>query len=400
MAMGPFSSLDAIVSHTVDSVPAYKHLAKDWSRFPIVTKREYRAHYDKYLSEELPKDKRDAIMSEVDRLSATTVISHERKVGNITLERSSGTTGPPVWYPRSHAEKAILAVNLARTRRKIDPEFAPTSFGDLNSLFILSGLAPKMDPEETKRVYLSLVDRHCQHLYGHLGLLHAHATMLHASNTRIPFRVIETTGDYLDQERASNLKASFGCKIWNQFGTRETWALGYSTDESSAFDLLEENIVELIDDQGRTVTEFGVLGSIVVTSTIMRLFPIIRFSIGEAGCWKLDGSTRKLLLDEERITSKIVHPNGQSLSGNKTLKRLIESVRTAQGAQVMRSWKVRKEAHSLRVFIETDDMVCADDIKRVLQENAHTLGMIPIEIVEWQGWQPFEKRILYVDRSA
>jgi phenylacetate-CoA ligase len=94
------------------------------------------------------------------------------------------------------------------------------------------------------------------------------------------FSSIITTGGTLTDETAALLHEAFGARVHNQYGSRDCGALGCSCDHGLIHTHAPNVYIEVVDENGRQVPA-GATGSVLVTFLGNRVFPIIRFEIGD-----------------------------------------------------------------------------------------------------------------------
>jgi len=124
----------SFASTTTPAYFAYRGAALE--QFPITTKTDYRKSYIDYLSNTVNDTDKALILDRISSLLRyTTNGPREFRAGTFYLERSSGTSGPCVWFPRSPRERVQLSLTSLEVRRNLDPEFSINRFLDLNIYF-------------------------------------------------------------------------------------------------------------------------------------------------------------------------------------------------------------------------------------------------------------------------
>src|SRR5690606_24793151 len=103
------------------------------------------------------------------------------------------------------------------------------------------------------------------------------------ARTPIPsLRAVQTSAETLTPEDRLFIQARLGAPVFNRYGAREVGNLAHECDAHHGLHLLmENNIVEVVDDRGRPLTEPGDEGDIVVTSLTNLATPLIRYRLGD-----------------------------------------------------------------------------------------------------------------------
>jgi phenylacetate-CoA ligase len=98
-----------------------------------------------------------------------------------------------------------------------------------------------------------------------------------------PQRAVVSTSGTLYPAMRQTMERSFGCKVFDQYGSREVSVIagdcGHSRGEHVA---METNLVEIVDESGVSCPA-GVEGDILVTSLTNFAMPLIRYRIGDRG---------------------------------------------------------------------------------------------------------------------
>jgi phenylacetate-CoA ligase len=395
--------IDRILRHACAAVPYYRGFdGASFKEFPLITKVDYRARFEQFVSTDLTPGIRARILAEVERASRLNV-GEQKEVwfGDWSIERSSGTTGPAVWYPRSRLERCHLSFAVARARRRYFSGYSAKTFIDLTEAYARGLLPREITADAARESFVALSTQGYKYLYGTLGLLSGFVDKLNESNCPQAYEIVEVAGEYLDSARAIDIERAFRCTVLNQYGCRETWAIGYAMGGQDEFEVLPDVVVELVDEQGLAINESGVAGMVVVTSGILETMPIIRFVTGDFAAWKDVGDTRLLVLEDERANAKLRwYEGGPLVSGTQTMKTLINSVISPTGRQVVKTWRITRRDDGYYVYLHPDDRECENSIRAAFSSRSELLGTSPVHFVEWAGWSVGEKRILYVDKRS
>jgi phenylacetate-CoA ligase len=97
-------------------------------------------------------------------------------------------------------------------------------------------------------------------------------------------RVAWNGGEMLFPQQSELFRRAFGVPILNLYGGREIGAMCYQTASGNPLWVLRPLVfVEIVDDAGKPVPP-GEAGRLILTSTICRGTPFLRYDIGDVGC--------------------------------------------------------------------------------------------------------------------
>lgn len=97
---------------------------------------------------------------------------------------------------------------------------------------------------------------------------------------------IELFGEHLYDHQLQTLREVFHCPILNQYGHSERAVMAGSVPgDDRLYFWPQYGHVELVDTQGSTITEPGVVGEIVGTSFDNYVMPFVRYRTGDMGAW-------------------------------------------------------------------------------------------------------------------
>ena len=93
-------------------------------------------------------------------------------------------------------------------------------------------------------------------------------------------KIIENNGSYLSKSLIAEYEKFFQCRIVNNYGCREVWNIAY---ECLCGQLHVNNniLLELVDEDNNVITTPNTVGSVVITSLILKRMPIIRYKLGD-----------------------------------------------------------------------------------------------------------------------
>ncbi|MCG8697644.1 MAG: hypothetical protein MI922_06280, partial [Bacteroidales bacterium] len=97
-----------------------------------------------------------------------------------------------------------------------------------------------------------------------------------------PKGIICTTAPLLEEAR-QHIETTFGCKVFNQYGSREVGTIASECEAQDGLHIFSPmQKIEILDDQGKPVPA-GQSGEIVITNLTNHAMPLIRYRIGDTG---------------------------------------------------------------------------------------------------------------------
>lgn len=348
--------LASVLEHARAHCPYYAHLGSGEAvlrRFPVINRAILRANLGEFVTER--DDARAALLEAVrngPRVKGQSAVSEFRFSADIYIEQTSGSSGVPLRIPKTTSERSQLSLAAWRCRMRYDPAIKPQTFLPLfhRALDEPLPVSPfESSPAGIVRFYDWLNARRFRWIHAPPGLIGYHANVLRNIRTERPapaLQFVEVSGSRPEEAVIAAIKSVLGAAVINQYGTRETWAIGYA-DELNAFTVNRDAVhVELLDADDRAITEPGVEGAVAVTSKVLRLMPVIRYKTGDRGCWvaaepgRADGAC-KLQLSPERDIN-MLRFKGKWISGNILFKDVLHRIDHAIGYGYAEYMQIRK----------------------------------------------------------
>lgn len=300
------------------------------SELPIVDKKLIRQNFNIFLHndiinsnnfEEIISLNKDYYKEYTYRLPST----------SITCEFTSGSSGIPFLTIKSSQERIILGKKLWHLRNLFSP-IEPKDFFNIIHDKQGNGYPFPFESEEneynrTKKEIEFLQNSSFKWWYGSDYRLNMYCEFL--KNHDITFKnleVIENNGSFLsDEERNAYMKA-FKCRVANNYGCKELWAIAYDCIYGYLHLNDEHVLFELIDEDGKIINEPNVIGRVVVTSLKLKYMPIIRYFLGDYAYY-LSGkclcgcNSKRIVLVPGRYRI-----DGTDLYGNQVFRRIIQGM--------------------------------------------------------------------------
>lgn len=395
-----FLSVRSVLENAVRWTDAYRECdPEDIRSFPIVNKKDHRSSPENYLSNKTYPFDRSSLLKALVDLNHTGSESACANISGVVFDRSSGTSGPPISYPRTLREQLVLFHQHGKMRKNISSEFSYNKFCDLGDMLVkVERESGRSNSEVVDMAFEKVYKIQASHLHGQYGLVASFLSWMKKNSINSCVKLIELTGEYLDESRLDEIQQISGAKVVNLYGSREVWTIGVASDDGNGFEVSENVYVEILDDRGEKIDEPDILGNIVVTSCLLELFPVIRFDLGDLGFWKWESGRRKLCLLDHRQASDLRTECGTRLPGKKFLQSCINNAFSSIGSWVKGDWKARSTGNLLRVFFSDEsDFLGVDAVAEILREQRQFHSFTKVEFCRWEGWRVDEKRILYFE---
>lgn len=133
--------------------------------------------------------------------------------------------------------------------------------------------------------YVKFLKRHANRVLegfpSAVGLL---ADFVLARGDRIPMRAVFTDGEPLSVTLRSRIESAFCTRVFNTYGNTELCGLIQQCEHQKMHVNPEYGFLEIVDDDGAPV-KCGETGYFVWTGFINDSMPLLRYKIGDRGCW-------------------------------------------------------------------------------------------------------------------
>jgi phenylacetate-CoA ligase len=332
--------LQSTLRYAVENAKFYKALGisgENLSEFPIVNRTLVRDRFRDLLT--VSGRTGDAILGIIEGSDIPAEATKKTEFGfgsTYVIEQTSGTSGIPLRLVKSTKERTKLSLETWKRRVAIDSALTVGKFFPIFHRVLDEPMA--CDPFATTsdgiaRFYNWISEKQIRWLHAPVRLLAFQALALRQRSLRFPesLKFIELSGSSVSADDVALLE-SLGAQVVNQYGTRESWAIGYALG-SDAFDLVKESVhVELLDENNRRIEIENKEGNVVITSCILRALPIIRYMTGDRGVWD---SCRNGLSNRKKIMRlaltgdrelNMLTIGGKRVSGNTFFKDLLYKI--------------------------------------------------------------------------
>ena len=281
-----------ILRFVSENIPYYKRMGKEagLADYPIVNKYLIRDHYEDFLPVNLPTGDKEEILKVLkgNFNKKGKSINEVYDFGKYTFEETTGTSGIPFRVVKSKEDRVRAGLSVWKKRREIDPYVSPGNLLRFNHTGIHDvNLEPYNYDEKHIMELYDFVDKSgARWLHVSPNPLTEHVKILQRAN-KFRFKdlkYIECTGNFYSNEQKELFEETFHAKVINQYGSIETWPLAYSCDNGK-MQVLNNRFIEILDDDGRPITESDTIGNIVITCLDLHTLPFVRYKIGDYGKW-------------------------------------------------------------------------------------------------------------------
>jgi phenylacetate-CoA ligase len=189
----------------------------------------------------------------------------------------------------------------------------------------------------------------------------------------IPMRVIFTDGEPLYPQMRDSIEQAFNTRVFDLYGNTELCGLIHECERGRLHVQPDYAYLEILDEQGHPV-EAGEEGFLVWTGFINRTMPLIRYRIGDRGCWDLEQSCeckRAFASVIPTITrdSDLLHsPDGRIFSP-RALNQALKGSKRLRFCQIVEE----KPGHIVIRGVASDPMA-SDDLMTIRKNLQQILG--------------------------
>lgn len=326
--------IENLLNYVKKSVPFYQglELNEKLENWPIISKREIKKDYSNFISDELiNKSKIVSIINST--ITLDNYIIEKQLDKDIILEYTSGSSGVPFRCIKSVSERNALAINMWRRRWDIDANINTKNFLPLIHTGIRGGEYDFRDYSESNIIalYKNIKERNILSLHTTPNMIRNHITKSNIDpkifNNCVNY--LEFTGNYLQEDDLLLFRKIFNATCLNLYGLIEVWGIAYSCKEGHLHVIDKNNILELIDEEGKSIKDFGIMGEVVVTSLYQRIMPFIRYRTGDFAEFSNDRceycNTPIIILQKRK--NKVLHKMGNNqIDGEGLTKRVLRKI--------------------------------------------------------------------------
>ena len=322
------AKLETLLAHAKSTVPYYRDLipedlaTSDFARVtdklrqvPVLTKQTIRERKDDLVSQRLAGNRLDP-------------------------NSTSGSTGEPLTFYTDLWSKSHRKAVVVRNRKwvgisvgdpvarlwgaEIDTNRARSMRGRMHSLVTreLMLSAYQLADDDMESYAIRIRKHNARLLIGYPSVLQKFGSFCRERGFAFPaLKAIICSAEALLPSQRQSIEADFSVPLYNRYGCREVGDIAQEIPGQEGLVVNSDRIhVEIVDESGKPCAP-GVIGDIIITDLDNFGMPLIRYRIGDRGCWasQSPGESRKpypvLEAIEGRSLDVVVCPSGNRIGG-------------------------------------------------------------------------------------
>lgn len=340
---------------------------------PLVQKSDLRDHGAEFLARGVPADRR--LTSATGGSTGVPVsVFHDRNAPVAAMWwRVYRWWGVAPWDDKAFIQRERRS-GAAQHRESI--QWWPTRHRYLDSR--------EMSAASMRHFYDDLVRVKPPLLNGYVGGVHEFAAFVHGNGLTFPSpRAIGVTSAPVTDSQRTFIESTLGAPVFDQYRTAEVpWIAAQCRERSALHVLSDLRTVEIVNEAGMP-SPAGTDGNVVVTDLCNRVFPIIRYSIGDIsreveGRCPCGNALKRISAVSGRISDVLRLPGGIRVAGG--LTALFNA-----HPRAVRQFQIHQRADYSVIlrFVLGDDSGARGAVESVAAELASILGnAVPVGIEE------------------
>lgn len=278
-------SLSAMVEHARNTVPFYTsyprldwHTLEDIRRLPVLSRDEVRDNADRMVSSATPKSRRIQVGT-TGTTGASLKVTYSGKVARHTWAFHMRKWAWASVEPRT-PRITFFSSRIIPPQRS-DPPYWTYNLPERQILMSIYHLSESSAP-----AYIAFLrKKQGRVLEGFPSVLGIMADfVLHHSAEPIPMRVVLTDGESLYPFLREKIEKAFQTRVFDLYGNTEFCGLIHECERGRMHLMPDYAYLEILDAENRPVPP-GEEGFSVWTGFINDTMPLIRYRIGDRGCW-------------------------------------------------------------------------------------------------------------------
>lgn len=280
--------LERIANHARATVPYYANYPpinfrtpEDIAQYPVLTREEVRENSEHLISRSVPP-------SECIRVGTTGTTGASLKVAfseNVARRHWAFRMRQWAWAGiETRAPRITLFGSRVVPPERVEPPFWTHNYLERQTLVSIFHLS-----ETTSHHYIDFLRRNTgKVLEGFPSVLGIVADFVLQAGTPIPMRAVFTDGEPLYPFLRENIEKAFTTRAFDLYGNTEYAGLINECEKGQMHAVPDYSYLEILDDNNQPV-RLGEEGHLVWTSFINDTMPLIRYRIGDRGCWQTSG---------------------------------------------------------------------------------------------------------------
>jgi len=251
---------------------------EDLQALPVLTREIVRQNADRLVSRSIPRHQRV-------RVSTTGTTGASLKIAYTARSARRNWAFRMRQWAWAGVEPRAPRITLFSSRiapvRRTQPPFWTYNLPERQVLLSIFHLSSEAAPH-----YLAFLRRQAgKVLEGFPSVLGIVADFILQSGEPIPMRVVFTDGEPLYPFLRKKIETAFQARIYDSYGNTELCGLIQECEHGQMHLIPEYAFLEILDENNRPVP-VGVEGYLVWTGYINEAMPLIRYRIGDRGCWQ------------------------------------------------------------------------------------------------------------------
>lgn len=360
--------LNKLVVHAYETTPFYKELydslqidpyriesEEDLQKLPIISKQMVRRNEEQMISTAFSKDR-------------------------LIVERTSGSTGIPLYIYKSLTDKSQQGLSFWKKRKSqygVDPSSkycifhllgkasninnAQAIVRDGNCLSLCRG---KFTDEYLHQYAKAFIEFEPVWLFGGIQSWWAFAKFMEKNGYKPPssIRFIESSGALISEECRQNVSKFFNCQVVDGYGCREVYGVGYECEYGNMHCLDDNVLVEIVED-GKNAPD-GEEGDVVITAYHSKAMPFIRYLLGDRARFLKDykcpcGCESKIIkLNQGRVSDLIEFDDGRQPLSASCIFFAIDVINRSKKYRIMQFKAIQENYHDFSLNVEFDKKTC------------------------------------------
>jgi phenylacetate-CoA ligase len=278
-------ALRGVVERAQAHVPFYRSLPRidlrnldDLRCLPVLTREAVRKNGDALMSERVPERDR-VLVGTTGTTGASLRVSYSTRVARHNWAfrmRQLAWAGIEPRYPRITLFGSRV---VPADRRK--PPFWTYNRAENQLLMSIFHLSDKTAPD-----YIECLRRHSgEMLEAFPSVIGIVADLLLQRNETVPMRAVFTDGEPLYPFLRTRIEQAFETRVYDTYGNTELCGLIQECECNQMHLAPEFGYLEILDDSDNPVGP-GEEGYFVWTALVNDVMPLIRYRIGDRGCWQ------------------------------------------------------------------------------------------------------------------
>jgi len=280
-----WEQLCALLHHVYDHVPYYKTLFQtkgmtpkditsyeEFQQFPLLGKEIVQAHAEEFKATNYPP----SAFEETNSGGSTGLSLY------FSIEKG-------VWFAKHLAYLTILLQRagcdvLDNSVQLIGRE-KPWEYRPLARTLVLSSY--QMTEQNLPRYITKIIRLRPSYIIGYPSAMTMLASYMKQHSQEVKgLKALFSFGETIYDWQREFLEGFFHCRVHNQYGQREQCVMAGTCEQADTYHIFPDyGFAELIDRDGKPVTQEGQIGEIVGTGFHTGIFPFIRYKTGDIGVY-------------------------------------------------------------------------------------------------------------------